>query len=77
MTPERFAELRHLARLSLREVGTLTGYSYGAVCNWANGAARVPPRVAAWLEAIAPAVDAIWRGLPPPSRRPQIKEDAQ
>lgn len=65
---ERFAVLRQQARVSLREVGDLTGYSYGAVQNWHTGVSPMPREVAAWLESLGRAVAAIWDAFPPPVR---------
>jgi hypothetical protein len=68
MSPTRYLALCALLRLGERDVARMTGFSRGAARKWASGAARVWPPLAAWLERVAPAVQALYAADPPPNR---------
>lgn len=74
MTPARFAALCAVLNLGETRVAEMTGYSRGAVKNWGRGN-KVWPPFAAWLERVAPQVQAILAADPPPNRlRPETQQ---
>jgi len=70
MTPERFAETLASLRWTQRGLATVLDCDDRLVRRWAAGGAEIPASVAAWLETLAQAHDAI----PPPQgwKRRQI-----
>lgn len=73
MTPARLASLCAVLNLNETDVSRITGYTRGAVRNWTSGKSAVWPPFAAWLETVAPPVQAILAKHPAPNRhRPEV-----
>jgi transcriptional regulator with XRE-family HTH domain len=64
MTPTRLRECLALLRWSQRGLADALGRPEGTVRQWARGAVRIPPEVAAWLEAAGR-----WHAKNPPPER--------
>lgn len=71
MTPAEFRAALAAIGWSQRQLAAATGWSLGAVRNWADGKARVPPPVAGWL-----ARQAARLAQDPPPRREDLPSRA-
>lgn len=71
MSPSRLTECLAAVNWSALRLAKLTGWSEGAVRQWARGAVQIPADVAEWLEIVA----RFHERNPPPDRTLATRAD--